>query len=324
MRPDMPRPSPTARAVWLAALLALTAAPALAGPPPWQNGANNDAKNRGLLFTVPQIDVLADFHGNPIGAKLVLYVGGNYFFAMAGLVHKFESTHPALAGHIYWETLPPGLLAMQLAGGGTVTCGNMTWSAPADAYLAGLARVQSLLRLGKLDGPATIYATNSLTIMVARGNPRHIASLHDLARPTLRLAMPNPRFEGVARQISAALIRAGGQALATAVYQTKVTDGTTLLTQIHHRQTPLWLMQGKVDAGVTWLSEAEFQEQIGNPIANITIPPAQNATGIYAGAVVHGAAHPNAARQWLAFLKSAPAQAIFAQYGFKPYQGAKP
>jgi molybdate transport system substrate-binding protein len=58
--------------------------------PPWQHGENNDATTRGLSFTVPQVDDLADFHGDLSDPKLVLYVGGNYFFAMAPLVAAFE------------------------------------------------------------------------------------------------------------------------------------------------------------------------------------------------------------------------------------------
>jgi molybdate transport system substrate-binding protein len=64
--------------------------------PPWQHGRNNDSIDRGFEFTVPQVDVLADFHGDPFNAKLVLYVGGNYFFAMAPLVEDFETSHPEL------------------------------------------------------------------------------------------------------------------------------------------------------------------------------------------------------------------------------------
>ncbi len=59
------------------------------GPfPPWQHGDNNDATPRGLPFTVPEVDVLADFHGSLDDPKLVLFVGGNYFFAMAPLVRR--------------------------------------------------------------------------------------------------------------------------------------------------------------------------------------------------------------------------------------------
>jgi ABC-type molybdate transport system substrate-binding protein len=136
--------------------------------------------------------------------------------------------------------------------------------------------------------------------------------------------MPNPEFEGIARQIEASLKKAGGQALADAVYKTKVADGSTILTHIHHRQTPLFLMQGHADAGVTWQSEAMFQEQAGNPITYVDIPASQNTTAIYAGAVVKGAPHPEAAKLWLSFIHSPEALSIFERYGFKPYNGFKP
>ena len=304
------------------ALLVLPGAALAADPlPPWQHGANSDAAHRGLEFTVPQIDDLADFHGDLTDPKLVLYVGGNYFFAMAPLVQAFERQHPEYKGHIYWETIPPGLLVEQIKAGGTVTSGNMTWTVRADAYFAGLKKVQDCIAQGLLVGPAVPYATNTLAIMVPKGNPAHVTGLADLGRPGIRLAMPNPAFEGIARQIEASLAKAGGPALAAAVYDTKVRDGSTILTRIHHRQTPLFLMQGRAEAGVTWQSEALFQEQVGNPIGHVGIPPDQNATAIYAGAQVAGAAHPQAAQAWLAFIRSPGALEIFERYGFKPYTG---
>ncbi|HEX7645021.1 MAG TPA: substrate-binding domain-containing protein [Burkholderiaceae bacterium] len=288
--------------------------------PPWQHGANNDAIKRGLEFTVPQVDVLADFHGDLADPKLVLYVGGNYFFALAPLVEEFEEEHPEFKGRIYWETIPPGMLVEQIKAGGTITSGNMTWTIKGDAYFAGLNAVKGLVDQGLLDGPAVPYVTNTLAIMVAKDNPHGIAGLADLAKPDLRLAMPNPKYEGIARQIKSSLEKAGGESLAHAVYDTKVADGSAVLTFIHHRQTPLFLMQGVADAGVVWQSEAMFQEQAGNPIGHVDIPAAQNSTEIYAGAVIHGAAHPEAARLWLDYIHSPPALAIFERYGFHAYR----
>jgi molybdate transport system substrate-binding protein len=287
----------------------------------WQHDADNDATERGLEFTVPPVDMLADFHGDVNESNLVLYVGGNYYFAMAPLVQAFEATHPEYQGRIYWETLPPGLLVKQMQAGGRITVGNMTWTAKPDAYFASLAAVNEMIAHGLLTGPAVPYATNTLTIMVPKGNPARIASLADLAKPDVRLAMPNPEFEGIARQIRTALTKAGGDALANAVYPTKVADGSTVLTHIHHRQTPLFLMQGLAEAGVTWQSEAVYQEPVGHPIEHVAIPDADNATGIYAGAEVTGAAHPQAARAWLDFIRSPEALHIFERYGFKAYAG---
>ena len=289
--------------------------------PPWQDGQNNDAVDRGLVFTVPEIDDMADFHGDLTDPKLVLFVGGNYYFAMAPLVKAFEVSHPGYKGRLFWETIPPGLLVDQMKVHGRITVGNMTFTATPDVYFAGLKKVQSLIDEGVLVGPPVPYVTNTLTIMVPKANPAKIESLQDLGKASVRLAMPNPEFEGVARQIKAAFAKAGGDALADAVYDKKVKDGSTTLTHIHHRQTPLFLMQGFADAGVTWKSEALFQEQAGHPIAHVDIPEKENVTAIYAGAGVKGSAHSEAAQAWLEFIHSPEALSIFERYGFKPYTG---
>ena len=289
--------------------------------PPWQHGENNDAVKRGFEFTVPEVDDMADFHGSVNDPKLVLYVGGNYFFAMAPLVKAFEEQYPQYKGRIFYVTIPPGMLVTAMKDGGTFTSGNMTFTVKPDAYFAGLKKVKALIADGTLTGKAVPYVTNDLTIMVPKGNPAHITSLADLDKPGVRVVMPNPAYEGIARQIEMSLKKAGGNALESAIYDTGVKNGTTVLTHIHHRQTPLFLMQGLADAGITWKSEAVFQEQAGHPIEDIPIPVADNTTAIYAGAMVKGAAHPQAASAWLEFIHSPTAMAIFERYDFKPYKG---
>ena len=314
--------SAAALAMCAALPLAMAAEPVY---PPWQHGENNPALNKGLEFTVPDADNLADFHGNLNDPLLVLYYGGNSFFTMAPLMKAFEAKYPQYKGRVYFETLPPGLLVKQMANGGTITVGNMTWTVKPDAYFADLNAVKGLIDSKVLTGPAVPYVTNDLAIMVVAGNPLHITGLADLGRADVRLAMPNPAFEGVARQIQESLVKAGGEPLKTMVYDQKVKTGSAVLTQIHHRQTPLFIMQGKADAGVTWQSEIAFQSQAGHPIAAVAIPAEQNSTAVYAGAVVHGAAHEQAARDWLGFIRSPESLKIFAGYGFKPYaEAAKP
>jgi molybdate transport system substrate-binding protein len=295
--------------------------------PPWphtaNDGADTDAAGRGLGFTVAPVDVLADFHGNLDRADLVLYVSGNYFFAMAGLVEAFGNAYPQYRGRVYFETLPPGLLLKQMEAGGTITSGDMTWTAKPDVFMAELAASNDLVRSGKLLAPVVAFATNNLTIMVPAGNPARVAGLADLGRDDLALAMPNPQFEGVARQIRASLVRAGGEALAETVYGAKVRSGETVLTRIHHRQTPLYLMQHLVEAGVTWKSEAIFQEEIGNPIGHVEIAPEHNTLAVYSAAMVPQAPHPAAARVWLDFIGSDAAFNVLAHYDFQRYE-AKP
>lgn len=292
-------------------------APARVVFPPWSHGENDPATDTGLEFTIPQVDVMADFHGSLTDPKLVLFVGGNYFFAMAPLAHEFVREHPLYAGKLFYVTIPPGLLVDAMKHGDTFTSGNMTFTVHPDVYAAGKKKVDGLVTAGMLDAPAIAYATNTLAIMVPAGNPGAIASLADLGKPGVKLVMPNPKFEGVVRQIQLALGKVGGAGLVKAVYDTKVADGTTILTHIHHRQTPLFLMQGLGVAGVTWKSEAIFQEQIGNPLSHVDIPAADNSVAVYGAALVHRAAHPEAGRLWLDFLKSPAALAIFERYGFE-------
>jgi molybdate transport system substrate-binding protein len=287
--------------------------------PPWHEGGNNDASDQGLVFTVPPADSMADFHGNLTDPALVLYASGNYYFALAKMVRAFGEAYPVYRGRVFYETLPPGFLLKQMEAGGTITSGNLTFSVKPDVLMAEQQASETLVRDGRLAAPVISFATNELAIMVPLGNPAHIAGLSDLARPDLALIMPNPVFEGVARQIRASLVKAGGEPLARAVYDTKVAAGTTVLTRIHHRQTPLFLMQGLGQAGVTWRSEAIFQEQQGNPIAHVDIPPGQNTRAIYSAAMIPGAAHVDAARAWLSFIRSDAAFATMAPFGFQRF-----
>jgi ABC-type molybdate transport system substrate-binding protein len=287
--------------------------------PPWRHGDGSAVTDRGFEITVPPADVLADFHGSLDNPRLVLFASGNYFFAFGELVTAFEDTHPQYRGHVFYETLPPGLLLKQMDAGGTVTSGNMTWTVKPDIYLAELAATTQLVESGRLVAPVITFATNDLAIMVRAGNPVRVVTLADLGRAGLPLAMPNPEFEGVARQIRASLVKAGGEALAELVYGKKVRDGQTALTRIHHRQTPLFLMQHLVEAGVTWRSEAIFQEEIGNPIGHVDIPTEVNTLANYSAAMVAGAPHAQAARAWLDFVGSDSAFKILERYGFKRF-----
>ena len=289
--------------------------------PPWSHGKNNPVKQRGLEITVPEVDNLPDIHGDPFHSELNIFLGGNYFFVMAPLVEEFVKEHPEFDGKIYYKTLPPGLLYKQIEQQGVITIGNMTWQVQADVYAAGLRRVNQLIKDGRSsDNKAVPYVTNTLAIMVPKSNPIHITSLNDLAKSGVKLVMPNPQFEGIAQQIEKSLVKAGGEQLKQAVYETKVSNGETILTHIHHRQTPLTLLEKKADAGVTWQSEAIFQKKIGNPIDYVMLPDQINTRAIYAATTVKGSHHLEAAQLWIDFLQSQKALSIFKEYGFEAYQ----
>ena len=64
--------------------------------------------------------------------------------------------------------------------------------APADVFAsASTAEPQALFQKGKCDRPVT-FATNKLVMIVAKGNPKHLASVYRLRPGGFRLAVGNP------------------------------------------------------------------------------------------------------------------------------------
>ncbi len=264
-------------------------------------------------FTADGADQVLDLHGDPASADLVIFAGGNEWFAMPDILAAFKQAHPEVI-HIYYETLPPGIISQQMATG-TLRVGELEVGVKPDVLVGGARGLAAMRTQGTIEDPVT-FANNTLGIMVKAGNPKHVTSLADLARADVRVAMPNPKTEGIARQIEASYRKAGGDALDRAIMQTKVATGSTTITSIHHRQTPMWLLNGKVDAGPVWITEGLYQERIGSGLTIVKIPASQNSTGIYQAAVVRGAAHAAAARAYTQFLASPQAQAIYRSYGF--------
>lgn len=268
-----------------------------------------------FAFTVPGVDDAPDLHGDPATTQLTIFAAGNQFFVMPALLAAFERAHPEIR-RVFYETFPPGIEMAQLRAG-SVRIGNLIVSVRPDVVMAGWRGLRALDAAGLASKPFA-FASNDLAIEVRAGNPKRVAGLRDLGRPGVRVAMPNPHWEGVAAQISQAFRNAGGAALQRTVMVTKVFAETTILTQIHHRQTPRWIAAGKVDAGVVWASEARYAQKVGLPITTVAIPAAQNVTSDYTAATILNAPHPAAAKAFARFLATPAAYAIYASYGFGP------
>ncbi len=263
-------------------------------------------------LTVPPVDAICDLHGDPLTAGLVLFMNGNQFMVMDELVAAFTAGRP-VPGGVFYETIPPGILIEQTRRG-SLRVGTMVLSVRPDLVAAGPSALAPLLSDGVIEDPVG-YARNDLAMLVASGNPTGVRSLDHLADHDVRIAMPNPRTEGVGELIAQALERAGGTALRTRVMEEKVAAGTTRLTRIHHRESMLWLAAGEVDVCPLWSTEAEFHRGRGEAVEIVRIPEEHNVTGRYSIARVRGAAHPAAAADFVDFLRGAGA-AIYSRFGF--------
>jgi len=274
--------------------------------PPW-----NRAPESKVMFTIPGIDNVPDLYGDINDPQLVIFFAGNQFMCIDDLLAAFKKAYPQYQ-RIFAETLPPGILAKQIAGG-SITIGNMRITLQPDVYTAGKSRI---VQMTDLFSDTAAYAYNKLAIMVQKGNPKKIKGLRDLGRKDIKVSMPNPAWEGIAKRIEEAYVKAGGETLKNTIMQTKVKNSSTYLTQIHHRQTPMRILYKQSDAGPVWYSEAYYQQMIGHPIEMITVPDKENITATYMAGLMKNAPHPEAAKDFMHFLQSETAKAIYRKYGF--------
>ena len=191
--------------------------------------------------------------------------------------------------------------------------GNMRISLKPDVYTAGKSRIDQMT---EYFSKTQLYAKNHLAIMVRKGNPMHVHELKDLGRNDVRVSMPNPEWEGVGKRIEEAYLKAGGEALKQTIMETKVKDSTTYLTQIHHRQSPMRILYDQSDAAPVWYTEAYYQQMINHPVELITIPQNENIQAQYIAGLMKTAPHPQAAEDFMNFLTSPQAKAIYKKYGF--------
>lgn len=274
--------------------------------PPW-----NTPPEASVNLTIEGLENVPDLFGDITNPQLVVFFAGNQFMVMEELIVAFKKEHPEYE-RIFVETLPPGKLADQIKEG-SLTIGNMRITHQPDIYTAGKGRIEEM---EDYLAESKLYAKNKLSLMVQQGNPMRVQGLGDLDTPDLRISMPNPLWEGIAQQIIKAYENVGGAELREAIMKKKVDDGTTYLTKIHHRQSPLRILNDLSDVAPVWHTEVAFQQMKGHPVDEVAIPDNQNRVAEYYAGRLKKAPHQKAAKDFLNFLTSEKGKEIYTKYGF--------
>lgn len=278
-------------------------------------GGPTFGRNHGDLveFAAPPFDAVTDLCGNPTSAGLHALFAGNQYMVLPDLFAAFLNTYGDV-GSVFYETLPPGIVVAQLRQGG-LRMGSLELTFTPDIVAASPRALAELHEEG-LVGPSRTYASNVLTLLVGAGNPAHVRGLPDLARPGLRLALPDPETEGIGRLALLALTAAGGNRLHDEVFDAKRRAGETVLTSIHHRQSPALLAEDRTDVAFMWETEALHHLAMGAPVEMVPIDSAFNQRGEYAAAAVNAAPHRQSAERFLDFLTGPIGHAVYEKFGF--------
>lgn len=254
-------------------------------------------------------------------ADLIVFMAGNQFMVLPQIMQAFKKQHPDIK-HIFYETLPPGLELKQILSGGAMFKNALLDCYP-DVYASvSLTAMETLENAGHI-GPSQyhLYLHNRLTLMVAEGNPKKIASVKDLARSDVRISQPDPENEDIAFHIMDMYRSAGGDTLVARIMEEKRVQGTTLFTLVHHRETPERLARGEVDVGPVWSTEWVHARSQGRPFAAVDPGPDldQRDKINYYICRTENAVHADNGAKFIAFIRSPGAQDIYAAHGFMPH-----
>ena len=252
-------------------------------------------------------------------ANLTMWLAGNQFFAMEDVVRRFQKANPD-AGNVAVITMPPGMIVSAILAGGWRYQGKDYPMQP-DLYASvDLGHLQALRDKGKM-AQYMIYVRNKLEIVVAPGNPKRVKGIADLARPDLRVMLPNTITEGIGKfYMKKALVRHGIWEKVSGGKECEACQATptTYFTAVHHREIPDALKAGTIDAGIVWASEVGYAKQIGISVQGVSLPPEDSFVRevVYLIGPVTNGAHSRLANRYLSFIASKAGQDAYARYGF--------
>jgi ABC-type molybdate transport system substrate-binding protein len=251
-------------------------------------------------------------------ADLVLWLAGNQFFAMDDVIGAFQKENPGIKVGLL--TLPPGLLLSAIEKGGWIY-GTEEFSGTPDVYASVNLEHLKQLKKDQLMETYAVYVHNELQIMVAKGNPKKVMGIQDLARSDVRTTMPNPINNGImqfyARKvlerhrvweaISAGMECSGCQ-----------TTERNWFAAVHHRETPERIRDDKTDAGIVWATEIAAALRDGFQIEGVRLPSEDSLRDEvgYAVGTLSASGHEANAEKFLAFLAMPVAQQAYARFGF--------
>jgi len=180
-------------------------------------------------------------------------------------------------------------------------------SAPADVFAAAAVKDMDVLDVegSLLPGTRIDFAANEIVLIVPAASKTRVSSFADLVKPAIaRIAMVNPKTGPAGRYAEEVFASAG------------ITDlvRPKLVFAENVRQVLDYVARGEVDAGIVYATDAMTRPQ--DVKAATAAPAGSHKPVVYTIAVIKGSTHPEAAKAFLAAVRSEAGQAILARYGF--------
>ena len=177
---------------------------------------------------------------------------------------------------------------------------QLTQGATADVFAsADTVQMDKVAHAGLLAADPTNFAANTLVIVTAPGNPKHLESFADLAGPGLNVVVcqrPVPCGAATMRVEEGSGIR-----LHPVSEEPSVTDALNKVTS------------GQADAALVYVTDAL---NAGGKVSTVRFPEAARAVNTYPIAVLKKAPHSALAEKFLATVSGETGQQILGRAGF--------
>jgi molybdate transport system substrate-binding protein len=177
---------------------------------------------------------------------------------------------------------------------------QLTNGAPADVFAsADTDNMDKAAKADLLSGDPVDFASNTLTIVTAAGNPKKIASFRDLTQPGLSVVVCAPQVPcGSATEKAE---KATGVELDPVSEESQVTDVLGKVTS------------GQADAGVVYVTDAQGA---GDQVTAVAFPESADAVNTYPIAVLQQSTNPDLARKFVDLVTGEQGQKILIAAGF--------
>ncbi len=221
--------------------------------------------------------------------------GGNIIvFAAASLKKTFTDI-----GEQFKSENPGSSVEFSFAGSSDLVT-QLTQGAPADVFAsADPKNMDKAAQAGLLAGDPVNFASNTLTIAVAPGNPKKIASFKDLTQQGLNVVVCAPQVPcGSATQ---KVEEATGVTLNPVSEETSVSDVLNKVTT------------GEADAGIVYVTDAIGA---GDKVAAVAFPESAGAVNTYPIAVLKGSKNSELARKFVDLVTGESGQKVLNAAGF--------
>lgn len=199
-----------------------------------------------------------------------------------------------------FEAQHPGVTVRLDYGGSSSLAEQINNGAPADVFAsADTKNMDKVAKKGMVEGKSQTFATNHLVLAVPPGNPKHIATLADLAAPDRQVVVCAPDVP--CGSAAAGVERAAG------VQLHPVSEETDVKSVLHK------VSVGEADAGLVYTSDVQSAH---NTVQGVEFPQANAVVNTYPIAAVHGSHVPDLAADFVRLVESPEGRQILASNGF--------